>query len=304
MALEAAEEMEDACTWVVRVCGRVFVAFALGLIVSGASILFVDLLPTFSATQALFAVPPSLFLVFGALHNYLAAVFTSPGYPPSDYHITESQLNDMHQRRKRGQPVRDRVCRSCCIIKPPRAHHCKICNRCVLAMDHHCPWVGNCVGYRNHRYFLLFLIHVTLLCLLGACLSFNTFWEAANLQNDFSFGYSGRGGAIYVFLLSASISFGVGLLCIWQLYLVLTGQTTIEFYSNSDLQETAERIGSTFVNQYDLGAARNFEHFFGFAWTNLRWFIPMCGQTTGDGLSFPTTTYQPSAVTSSTTLLV
>jgi hypothetical protein len=57
-------------------------------------------------------------------------------------------------------------------------------------------------------------------------------------------GYSGRGGAIYLFLLSASISLGVGLLCVWQVYLVLTGQTTIEFYSNSDLQETAERIGS------------------------------------------------------------
>lgn len=50
-----------------------------------------------------------------------------------------------------------RYCKSCNIIKPPRAHHCSICGKCVLRMDHHCPWVGRCVGHHNYKLFYQFL---------------------------------------------------------------------------------------------------------------------------------------------------
>ncbi len=33
-----------------------------------------------------------------------------------------------------------RFCSKCGRHKPPRAHHCRLCRRCVLRMDHHCPW--------------------------------------------------------------------------------------------------------------------------------------------------------------------
>jgi len=54
--------------------------------------------------------------------------------------------------------VRYRYCHQCQQVKPPRTHHCSICDACVRRMDHHCPWMGNCIGILNHKYFWDFLL--------------------------------------------------------------------------------------------------------------------------------------------------
>jgi hypothetical protein len=40
-----------------------------------------------------------------------------------------------------------------------------ICRRCVEDMDHHCPWVNTCVGRRNRKYFILFVVYTSVLCI-------------------------------------------------------------------------------------------------------------------------------------------
>lgn len=48
-------------------------------------------------------------------------------------------------------------CLMCNRPRPPRCHHCPVCDACVLKRDHHCFVTGVCVGYRNLRYFVTFL---------------------------------------------------------------------------------------------------------------------------------------------------
>lgn len=50
-------------------------------------------------------------------------------------------------------------CTVCDCMKPPRAWHCKICNKCCLKRDHHCYYFANCIGYYNERYYIMFLIY-------------------------------------------------------------------------------------------------------------------------------------------------
>ncbi|CCW63043.1 unnamed protein product [Phytomonas sp. EM1] len=50
-------------------------------------------------------------------------------------------------------------CPVCARYKPPRAHHCRHCNCCVLKYDHHCPWLGQCVGFFNYKNYLLVVLY-------------------------------------------------------------------------------------------------------------------------------------------------
>jgi hypothetical protein len=59
-----------------------------------------------------------------------------------------------------------RSCETCRNIRPPKASHCGICNRCVHGFDHHCTALNNCIGRRNLRSFVLFLVVTFLLCLV------------------------------------------------------------------------------------------------------------------------------------------
>ncbi|XP_068618220.1 palmitoyltransferase ZDHHC16B isoform X2 [Battus philenor] len=72
------------------------------------------------------------------------------------------------------------ICKKCISPKPPRTHHCSVCDRCILAMDHHCPWLNNCVGYFNARYFYLYMVYmvagVSFLIIFGVEIGYQVLW--------------------------------------------------------------------------------------------------------------------------------
>ena len=80
----------------------------------------------------------------------LKTMFTNPGAVPR-------HAQPLIRASESGIP--ETICGRCDAYKPPRSHHCRICNRCIVRMDHHCPWMNNCIGANNQKHFMLFLFY-------------------------------------------------------------------------------------------------------------------------------------------------
>lgn len=78
--------------------------------------------------------------------------------PTNDWTMIKSAIS-----ATAAMEVPTKYCKSCAIWRPPRAHHCRICDNCVETQDHHCVWLNNCVGRRNYRYFFTFVSSGTLI---------------------------------------------------------------------------------------------------------------------------------------------
>lgn len=108
-------------------------------------------------------------VVFLLAMAHMKAVFSDPGIVP----LPQNRLDfsDMHSKERHDYEREDwTVCIRCETYRPPRAHHCRICKRCIRRMDHHCPWINNCVGEFNQRYFLQFLVYVGVLAVYSIVL--------------------------------------------------------------------------------------------------------------------------------------
>ncbi|KAK6620157.1 hypothetical protein RUM43_011769 [Polyplax serrata] len=100
---------------------------------------------------------------------HVKAVCSDPGIVPLPQNKVD--FSDIHSGSADHEVDNNwTVCARCETYRPPRAHHCRVCKRCIRRMDHHCPWINNCVGQRNQKYFIQFLIYVGALSLYAVIL--------------------------------------------------------------------------------------------------------------------------------------
>ena len=114
-----------------------------------------------------------------------------------------------------------RYCFPCTSFRPPRAHHCSVCNACVTRMDHHCPWVANCVGHKNHKLFWNFLLNATIGCLIVAIhMGYSAYNNLPTFQLNTSF--------IVVVIIAAALVLSLAGLLGVHTYLLLNNLSTLE----------------------------------------------------------------------------
>ncbi|XP_037086114.1 palmitoyltransferase ZDHHC3-like [Pollicipes pollicipes] len=105
-----------------------------------------------------------------ALSSHLRTMLTDPGAVPRGNATREAMQRVTMQE---GGVVYK--CPKCWSIKPERAHHCSICQRCIRKMDHHCPWVNNCIGENNQKFFVLFTLYIAAISTHALVLAVNQF---------------------------------------------------------------------------------------------------------------------------------
>lgn len=169
----------------------------------------------------------AVYITVNLFFHYYQACTVTPGTPPKSNALPQ--------------------CRICGNHKPPNAHHCSICNICVLNMDHHCIWINQCVGAKNHRYFLQFVVFITIGCGTFVLAASNTFyynyWRAFGHNQMFCdsellasqlpwFGLLCDNGpsliistVFFTYLLCVIVFFLVGALFYWNFVLISCGET-------------------------------------------------------------------------------
>ena len=243
-------------------------------------------------------------LAASALCAYLLSVLRSPGYVPDEWQQERSAELGRVVEIKRSSGTR-RKCTKCLRFKPPRAHHCRICCRCVLRMDHHCTWINNCVGHNNYRSFFSFLVHSTAALFHSLALLFShalvgpprrpspaaTAYPSRAADDPNADDFADTGYRTCAMILCMLLLMPVGFLLLWHARLVVNNKTTIEHHEGVNVKALVDRedspASSVRVHPYDLGdTLSNVEAILGHF--PLLWVCPLKPAAEGDGFIFPT----------------
>ncbi|XP_024534034.1 probable protein S-acyltransferase 15 isoform X2 [Selaginella moellendorffii] len=253
----------------VQAAGPTYIFLAFFLMSSVIYLFFATILPTLHnmySLRGLLHAAIGCWLILNVFFNYFYCIFTDPGSPPADFLDSGT-----------------RWCKHCHKNKPAFTHHCHICKRCILRMDHHCPWMHNCVGFYNYRFFFVFLFYLWIGCAYAVYMSSQLLFADDYNEQEWQL--------LFTFVLSFGIFGALSCLFGWHIFLVVTAQTTIDFYGNRQRKLEAKSRGKAWVNVFDLGAAHNFRNVFYSGGRHLWWtvmLLPSRARPVGDGISFRT----------------
>ncbi|KAK7390522.1 hypothetical protein VNO78_25830 [Psophocarpus tetragonolobus] len=226
--------------------------------------------------------------------TYRVAVCSDPGRVPATYMPdVEDTESPIHEIKRKGGDLR--YCQKCSHYKPPRAHHCRVCKRCVLRMDHHCIWINNCVGHANYKVFFIFVLYAVTACIYSLVLLVGSL-TADGIQDEEKNRSSFRTVYVVSGLLLVPLSIALCVLLGWHIYLILHNKTTIEYEEGVRALWLAEKGGSVYKHPYDLGPYENLTFVFG---PNiLSWLWPTANHI-GSGLRYRTSYDLPKGASTS-----
>jgi len=254
-AASSDDEDYEPCTKKILPC-----LFAWCLLISSSAAYFTIVLPMYiemlgNSRFSLFilvVVVHSVLLIYVVL-NFIIATFMDPGRFPkvdvSDGLEPNDVIGNVQTTAYKNVLINDinvrmKWCSTCQFYRPPRSSHCAVCNACIDTMDHHCPWVCNCIARRNYRYFLQFLVSLTIHMLIVFGMSL----ALVLLKKDHGITNMPIVVALFLIILITILIIPIGGLTGFHLILVSRGRTTNE-------QVTGKfRTG---VNPFDEGCISN-----------------------------------------------
>ncbi|KAL0929191.1 hypothetical protein M5K25_001135 [Dendrobium thyrsiflorum] len=215
------------------------------------------------------------------LTTYAIAVLRDAGHVPSSFmpDMEDPQVV-VHEIKRKGGDLR--YCQKCSHYKPPRAHHCRVCKRCVLRMDHHCVWINNCVGHANYKVFFVFMLYTVIACIHSLALLLGFAYDVH--KGQIHSGGSLKTSHIIYGVLLFPLTLAVSILLGWHIYLVAQNKTTIEHYEGVRATWLAKKAGNFYAHPYDLGTYENLVLVLG---SNILCWICPTSSHIGSGLQFP-----------------
>ncbi|KAH7903924.1 DHHC palmitoyltransferase-domain-containing protein [Hygrophoropsis aurantiaca] len=295
-----ARQVFRCCKWLERMgdrltgaAGPFFVGLAVVLTSLGAICFFTIIQPDLPLPWL--TTPPCVLIAANMFMHYYYVCTVPPGFvdgadpqPPR-----RSLLWATHppaSMRWNSVPASTTRCRKCGQTRPERAHHCRICNRCVLKFDHHCPVrINQCVGLHNERHFVLFMAYLVLATFFLGILGYGKALDALGIHyNNWPHAVPAL-AFILTYMLSVVLCLAVGIMLAWHVWGVARGETSVEAQDHEVYRRVATARDDTFVNSYDVGARRNLELFFnvgpgGYPWYTL--LVPLRIMPYTDGRSW------------------